>query len=220
MRNWITGSGMVKGDRLPPERELCTILGVSRADVRKSLLVLEAEGALERQVGRGTFLSKTPRATRGGGGIERVISELAETTGPVDAMNARMVLEPAIAQLAALNATPKQLRDLRRLAGGMRAAVSWGAYESLDAEFHEAIAAASGNTVLQALHKMLNGVRQIVVWRRLNPSDPGPAPAYHSFDEHDAILSALESRDAAAANAAMRVHLQSTLGAMTAITSA
>ncbi|CUH68085.1 Putative L-lactate dehydrogenase operon regulatory protein [Thalassovita gelatinovora] len=215
VRNWIASSGLTEGGRLPPERELCARLGVSRAELRKANLVLESEGLLTRHVGRGTFLSKAPRPARGGG-IDDAIATLAESTGPVDAMKARLVLEPEIARLAAMNATPMQLRELRRLAGAMRAASSWSAYEVLDGEFHETMAAASGNSLLQALHKIMNGVRLVVVWRRLKTSDLGPDPSYHSFAEHDVILTALENRDGAAASAAMQAHLNSTVSAMTA----
>ncbi len=219
MRNWIAESGLVKGERLPPERALCETLGVSRAELRKANLVLEAEGVLERHVGRGTFLSKAPRPVNGHDAIERTISALAESTGPVEAMQARLALEPELAKLTALHGTPMQLRKMRQLASAMRAAPSWGAYEVLDSEFHEAIAAASGNSLLLALHKILNGVRLTVVWRRLNTSDGGPEASYHSFDEHDAILNALEQRDGAAAEAAMQAHLKSTLSMMGAASS-
>ncbi|MCF2905568.1 FCD domain-containing protein [Octadecabacter sp. CECT 8868] len=215
MRSWVSGSGLAKGARLPSERALCSELGVSRADLRKALLVLEAEGILDRHVGRGTYLSKTVRQTRNGAGLDRAIAELAESTGPLDAMNARLLLEPEIAQLAAMHATPSQLRELNRLSASMREATNWKAYENLDRDFHELIAAASGNTLLEALHKMLNGVRLIVVWRRLDTSDLGPDTSYHSFDEHDAIVTALEARDAVAAGSAMRRHLETTRAMMT-----
>lgn len=215
LRNWITGSGLARGDRLPPERALCETLGVSRAELRKALLVLEAEAVLERAVGRGTFLAKTPRASRGGDGIDRTIIALSESTGPVEAMQARLALEPELARRAALHATPKQLRELRGMAQAMREAGSWSSYEHLDSTFHEAIAGASDNALLGALHRILNGVRLAVVWRRLNPAERGPDPGYHSFAEHDAILAALEDRDAAAAAAAMQAHLESTLSMMT-----
>lgn len=71
LRNWISGSGLSRGDRMPPERTLCETLGVSRAELRKALLVLETEGILDRNVGRGTFLAKAPRTTRGGDRIDR-----------------------------------------------------------------------------------------------------------------------------------------------------
>jgi DNA-binding FadR family transcriptional regulator len=216
LRNWISSSGLAKGARMPPERELCATLGVSRAELRKALLLLEAEDLLAREVGRGTFLTRNPRAPRVNGGRERTIAELAESTGPVEAMNARLALEPNIAKLAALHTTPKQLRGLRDMTAAMRSATNWAAYEVLDGDFHEAIAAASSNSLLQALHKILNGVRLTVVWRQLTTSDRGPDQSYHSFDEHDAIVAALENRDGQAASAAMQAHLQSTLSIMTA----
>lgn len=59
-RSWIMNSGLSEGDRLPPERTLCTMLGVTRSELRKSLLLLEAEGLLTRHVGRGTYLARRP----------------------------------------------------------------------------------------------------------------------------------------------------------------
>lgn len=215
LRNWITEEGLARGARLPPERTLSADLGVSRAELRNAFLLLETEGVLERHVGRGTFLSKPSRPSRGGKGMEAAVSHLAETTGPNDAMVARLVLEPELARMAAHNATPKQLRALREIADAMGAARSWAAYETLDHDFHNAIATASGNTMLQALFEILNGVRQVVVWRKLAPSDRGPDRDYHSFAEHDAILVALDARDGAAASKAMAAHLHTTLAALT-----
>lgn len=216
LRNWIAESDLARGARLPPERELSAALGLSRAELRNALLLLETEGLLDRHVGRGTFMSKSPRPSRAAKGIDAAVSHLAETTGPIDAMTARLVLEPELARMAALNATPNQLRALREMSDAMHAATSWPAYEALDHDFHNAIAAASGNSMLQALFEILNGVRQVVVWRKLAPSDRGPGADYHSFDEHEAILTALENRDGSAASAAMDTHLNSTLQALTA----
>lgn len=211
LRNWIAESGLARGARLPPERELSVTLGVSRAELRNAFLLLETEGQLERHVGRGTYLAKSPRASRGVKGIDAAVSDLSQTIGPIDAMAARLVLEPELARMAALNATPKQLRALRDMADAMRTATSWAAYEVLDHDFHSAIAATAGNSMLQALFEILNGVRQVVVWRRLATSDQGPSPDYRSFDEHDIIVAALEDRDSSAASAAMAAHLNSTL---------
>lgn len=214
LRNWITDANLARGARLPAERELSATLGVSRAELRNAFLLLETEGMLDRHVGRGTYLSKAPRASRGAKGIDAAVSHLVEVTGPVDAMTARLVMEPELARMAALNATPKQLRALRDMSDAMRAATSWSAYETLDHDFHRAIAAASGNTLLQALFDILNGVRQVVVWRKLAPSDKGPEPDYHSFNEHHAILSALFARDGPAAATAMAAHLNATLSTL------
>ena len=104
IRAWLGSSQLREGARLPPERTLASSLGLSRAELRKALLVLEAEGRLERKVGRGTFLAnqRVPRSGKGSGGD---IAALAERTGPHEAMIARLAFEPNL---------PVWLRCMRR----------------------------------------------------------------------------------------------------------
>jgi DNA-binding FadR family transcriptional regulator len=213
VRTWIASSDLGEGARLPAERDLCATLGISRAELRKALLVLEANGNLTREIGRGPFLARKPGRGKSVG-LRNIIDELAERTGPHEAMMARMALEPELARMAALNASPRQLRELRRLADTMRRAPSWLAYEEADSEFHDIVAAASGNPLLHELHRIMNGVRFVVVWRRLNTNEVAPGPDYHSFAEHDSIIAGLEARDPGGASRAMRAHLQGTLQTM------
>ena len=70
-----------------------------------------------------------------------------------------------LAQMAALHATPRQLTELRRIADAMHTASTWQAYEDLDAAFHDLIAESAGNALLHDLHKIMNGVRMIFVFR-------------------------------------------------------
>ncbi len=215
VRSWLASERRAEDFRLPPERILAPQLGLSRAELRKALLVLEAEGRLERKVGSGTYLrqaSDVELATS----VSTDVNVLAGRTGPLEAMAARVALEPELAQMAALHASPKQLLELRRLEREMRAAPDWSVYEDLDAAFHDLIAKSAGNPLLYDLHRIVNGVRRIVVWQRLNPSDGAPQGGYHSFQEHDDIVSALERRDHTGARAAMSAHLKSTIAAMTA----
>lgn len=191
------------------------MLGFSRAELRKGLLVLEAEGLVQRQVGRGTFLAKLP-GQRKAPASSVSITNLAEQTGPHEAMIARIALEPELARLAAMHATPQQIRGLRNLTASMRRATRWSNYEELDLEFHNNIAEASGNSLLHEVHKIINGVRLVVVWRRLDTPQHGPSQDYHSFDEHDLIVDALERRSGVEAHAAMLKHLEKTLATMTA----
>ena len=208
--DWLSEEMPDLRSRLPSERQLAEKLDVSRSELRKALSTLEHEGVLSRQVGRGTYLKRQvdDRASAAS------IKVLAERTSPQEAMMARMSLEPELASLAAINASPRQLAEARDLAMNMQAASNWGAYETLDARFHNLIAEASGNTLLHELHKILNGVRVFVVWDKLPMPNEGPPANYHSFAEHDAILAALERHDRAAAHKAMRAHLKAILAAM------
>jgi len=215
LRTWIETSGMKDGARLPAERELAQTLGISRAELRKSLFILEVEGRVERSVGRGTFLTKGPAQSRKSTFNAR-ITELAERTGPYEAMTARIAIEPELASLAAIHASSLQLGRIAELAEAMKTAGSWSRYEKLDSEFHDLIAQASGNSLLHEVHSVINQVRLVVVWRRLHTPQESPSKDYHSFAEHEKIVQALEQRDSAGAKKAMRRHLTSTLSSIQA----
>ncbi len=213
LRNWLDVSNLSEGERIPAERLLAEELSVSRADLRKALLVLETEGRLDRHVGRGTFI-KDP--SNPGLADPAKLTHLAQQTGPHDAMTARLALEPELASLAALHATQRQILELRKLATDMRKAPDWETYEELDSQFHDLIAEASGNLLLHEVSKVVNGVRRKVVWGNLYLPAGQPSDDYHSFSEHDEIVAALERRDRAGARDAMRRHIKATLGTMMA----
>lgn len=215
LRTWFASAELSEGSRLPAERELAATLGLSRAELRNALLVFEAEGWLERKVGSGTFV-RQPIPPIQSSAISTDVSKLAERTGPHEAMVARLAIEPELTSMAALHATPRQLTELRRLADAMSNARNWRVYEEQDAAFHDLIAKSAGNPLLYDVFRIVNRVRMVVVWRRLSPSDAAPPSDYHSFHEHETIVSALERRDRSGAHKAMRAHLQSTINAMTA----
>lgn len=191
--------------RLPPERELAVTLGASRGALRKALAALEAEGQLWRHVGKGTFLGPRPIGAIGD------VAAVAARLGPAAVMQARLVLEPPLARLAALNAGAAQLAALQAHARAAERATSWRAYESQDAALHRTIAEAAGNPLLLHLFDQAAAVRRAVTWAR--PRGPGeaPPPDHHSFAEHRAIVSAVTARDGAAAEAAMRAHIETVL---------
>jgi len=188
--------------RLPPERELSEILGVSRGELRKALATLEGQGELWRHVGKGTFVGARPVAE-----LASVASMAAETS-PAEVMRARLVVEPELAREAALHHTLGDIAELRRCLTGARAAETWRHYENWDNRLHRAIAEAADNALLLAIFDTLNAVRRTVVWGRLRDERPRPPPDHHSFGEHEAIVAAIEERDLSAAANRMRLHLR------------
>lgn len=197
------------GKRLPPERQLATEFGVSRNEIRKALARLELDGRLSREVGRGTFIRAPIEAKTSDRSAD--LDALRESTSPRNAMEARLVLEPELAKLAAVNATFKQIEALRALARKMREADSWKDYELIDGRFHRQIAEATGNDLLSTIHRTLDDVRRSVVWRWLDMRPSRPPSDYSSFAEHDAIINAIENRDREGAMEAMRNHLKTTM---------
>jgi len=213
LRDWLAAERLDRHAQLPPERTLSQALGVSRGELRKALTVLEHRGVLARQVGRGTYLTR-PLTDVVMEGYDRTTKSLADRTSPHEAMVARLSLEPELASLAAIHATPHQLNEASDLSDQMRVAKDWANYESLDAKFHDLIAQASGNPLLHELHRILNEVRVFVVWGKLPMPLDRPPKDYHSFAEHDAIIAALRHHDRTGAHEAMHTHLKAILAVM------
>ena len=210
VRRWLSIHRLEGSLRLPPERELAEVFCVSRSELRKALAVLEDEGQLTRHVGRGTFIAKDAEEVHGSG------RGIAALTSPSAAMEARLAIEPELGRLAALNATSNQIDELKHLCREMRGAQTWEEYAELDWRFHDLIAKATGNILLTEIQSLLNGVRRYVVWGGLVKRRGGPSEDYHSFDEHEQVVGAIEARDAPGAMRAMSAHLRTTVSEMDA----
>ncbi len=124
IRDLIAESGLVRGDRLPSERELAVLLGLSRPALREGLRRLVDAGVLVPRRGAGTFIAGAD---------------------PEQLLEVRDRLEPHAARLAASAHTAIDAAALRRIVDDLRAGVA-PAY----VELRLAIAAASGNQVLAA----------------------------------------------------------------------
>lgn len=208
LRAWLANQQLPEDSRLPAERQLCTLLGTSRSDLRKALSVLEKEGVLWRQVGKGTFFGIRP--------VDEMtsISTLAARSTPSEVMRARVKVEPMLAFEAALNATAQQIDELRHCMRLSRDADSWRKYETCDNLFHKTVAEATGNKVLVSLFDQLNLVRRAVVWGRGRKRAEGPPPDHHSYTEHQRVIDAIAERDAPRAQAAMLAHLRAVEAAL------
>ncbi|MDP1717681.1 MAG: GntR family transcriptional regulator, partial [Burkholderiales bacterium] len=101
--NAAAEGALAPGVKLPTERELAQRYAVPRNAVRKMLAQLEAEGTITRHVGRGTFLASDNGDAPGHGEFP---FDSVSHTSPAELMEARLRIEPALAELIATNATP------------------------------------------------------------------------------------------------------------------
>ncbi|MGH2915298.1 MAG: FadR/GntR family transcriptional regulator [Solirubrobacteraceae bacterium] len=195
--------GHVAGARLPTERSLATELGVTRTMVRNALSVLEAEGRISREVGRGTFLRSSAGVTPLG---DRAARDVAEV-GPADVMAARRLIEPQVLPLVVAWATQRDFDELRRCLEGGAAAQSASEFEVWDFALHHAIVLASRNQLLLAMYGVVERARQGEIWgnlKRRNDSSERRA-AYQS--DHEQLVAALCAREPEQAVAMMEAHL-------------
>jgi DNA-binding FadR family transcriptional regulator len=198
VRAFLTERAPALNERLPPERELGVLLGVTRTELRKSLAILESEGQIWRHVGRGTFIGARPVIN-----LEDV-RYLGGITSRAQILETRLALEPEIARLAALNGVQSDFTELRLCEKRCREAANWRVYEAWDYRFHYAIVSATKNKLLTALAETVNGVRRTLAMSRTVEAPPANYPG---FQEHKLIYEAIAGRDEEAAAEAMRAHL-------------
>ncbi len=201
LKDYMADQEFALNGRLPPERELCVELGLTRGRLRKAMAVLEAEGQVWRQVGRGTFFG--PRPVRNLSDVEY----LNEHSRPAEVIEARLAIEPQLSKLAAVHGTASHFAEMRRCVRGCDSAGEWRVYESWDNNFHQAIAKATCNKLLISLFDTLNLVRRSTVWGQLRPTELPPSN-HPSLAQHKAICEAIVSRDPELAANLMREHLR------------
>jgi DNA-binding FadR family transcriptional regulator len=187
--------------RLPTERTLAVEFGVTRTMVRHALAVLEAEGLISREVGRGTFL--TPADASGG---RSRVGEASEVS-PADVMAARQLIEPQVLPLVVAYATQRDFDELRRCVVGGGAAQSASEFEAWDYALHHAIVAASRNQLLVSMYGMVERARDGEIWGNMKiRSDTRERRVIYQAD-HVEIVEAICARELDRATAAMDRHL-------------
>lgn len=203
LRALIEARDVQAAGRLPPERTLAERIGVSRRAIRHALDMLEAEGRITRRQGRGTLVCDIRTATFDLSG------QLAKLTNPVDTLEARMAIEPALARLAALRATPADLDKLFEAADASAGARDPVSYEKADAAFHRRIAIAARNPVLVTIFDAVLYVASDRSWRHGRETAHCINNQARYAAAHRRIAAAVSERNPALAEDAMRAHLAS-----------
>jgi len=201
LRRRIESGEWAGARRLPNERELAASYPVARNTIRSAIDRIAADGAVTREVGRGTFLRRRDRVD-----FTAVVQNLMGVS-PIDMMAVRQIFEPRAAALAATNASVGDLDAIAAALAASLEAVDMEAFEQGDAELHQRIFAGTRNELLERLHEILKLIRSQDLWRDIKRRSFSPERRRVYGEEHRAIVAALLRRDSEAAAAAMRAHL-------------
>lgn len=149
LRNLIIEGTVGQGTTLPSEKELVRQLGVSRATLREALRMLETEGLISTKTGpKGGIRVQRPGAANLTRSLDLLLQ--LEATPFSDILEARRVLEPMCAALAAERITDQELDQLRTHLELMRQSIDdIAAYLKYQLQFHLDIFAAAHNDVLR-----------------------------------------------------------------------
>ena len=189
------------GDRLPPERTLAEIMGISRPTLRDAIAVLSDAGALRVEPGSGGGIfvrSESVPASQVQTHVEIAVSEVASV------LEARRLVEPHVAQLAGIFGTESDFRHLQQTLDRHREVVDDHVMSMLlDDRFHIGLARATGNPVLvEMVHRLLKQLHLAADMDYRMAADP-----CRGIAAHEDTLAAVMSRDPRRIRIAMDEHL-------------
>ena len=196
LADYIKGSNLVPGARLPAERELMMALAVGRSTIREVIRHFQALGVVEARKGSGTYLLKPISGTT----IHMPLS--LDTTHLRDVLlktlEVRRGIEAEAGMVAARKRTAEDLKDIELKLNEMeRVHLSKGTSGPEDLQFHLAIYDATHNPLFrQLLEQMRDAFERF--WDK--PFDR-PDFARRSFPFHRTLFNAIADQDPEAARA-------------------
>lgn len=199
----ISDGKLKAGDKLPPERELASLLKVNRATVREAIHLLRERGLVERKNGRGTrIVAMLPDNV--GAAIDRFF--VSNNCSRKELQEFRDIFEPKVAAFAATNARPEDIRKIGIVLRDLE--LAWESQDPVqlaaaDAQFHLALAAASHNTLMLAV---ATGIH--IVLERFMKMSHASVQSEESFRTHRLIYRAVAQHDPLKAERAMQQQLE------------
>ncbi|MET9504227.1 FadR/GntR family transcriptional regulator [Streptomyces sp. NPDC006622] len=198
----IVRGDLAPGSRLPREDDLADQLGLSRSSLREAVRALTAMRILVTRQGDGTYVSSLEPHLL----LESLsfAADVSQGRTAQQMVQVRRLLEPQATGLAASLLRPEDLRALRGILDRSRAAASVEEFVAHDIAFHLRIVEAVGNPVLTMLLQVLSTRTQRV---RIVRGSRTRHALEHAHRDHEAILAALQARDAPLAISTATVHI-------------
>ncbi len=195
------------GSALPPEQDLCAWLGVSRSALREAVKVLSTKGLVTTRPRVGTVVRPTDEWRM----LDPDLLTLAMQTRPdaeivLNLIEARQVIEPAAAGLAAARATTVDLESMQAALERMqkcRDRLDFDGFTAADRKFHQALLVASHNLVFRHLSGVIGAALDYAFRITIKPSRGASLP------QHVDVFNYVAARDAGGAHRAM-LHLLDT----------
>lgn len=205
IRSSILAGEFSPGEKLPPERELAELFGVSRPSVRQAINMLASSGMVISSQGVGTIVLSIVDSA-----AETHLSELlrVEQERALDILEVRKGVEGWTSFYAAHRALPEDLSRLQIVINAMEKNFDSGVNSlDYDVNFHILIARAAHNVAwLQLMQTLFDSMRKFQqrVWRSIY----FPREDYHiPYDFHRQIFDAIRAKDGEKAQSLMLEHL-------------
>lgn len=199
---------LAPGDRLPSERALMTQFNVSRSTIREALRVLQSDGRVQSRPGDPNGPVVLPFSTIA---LHKSMASLvrADTVGLAELLQFRIMTEGSANQLAARFRTNAQLAAMEAALARMEGGVGSGqeAFARADMAFHDLIAEAAGNKLLQVANEVVRTVVLQLIERKITQAEDRPAQMMDSCRRHALVLDAVRQQDPVLACTLARRHI-------------
>lgn len=187
------------GAKIPNEFELGERFGVGRSTIREAVKLLVSRGVLEVRRGSGTYVVNTTPSDLDPLGLQGLGDKMKLA---LDLVDVRIMLEPGIAEMAALNATEEDVKRLQLLCDASEAKIREGEdYIKEDIAFHTGIAECSKNVVVEQLIPIIDTAVLMFV------NVTSKMLKQETIDTHRAVVNAIAERDPIGARTAMMMHM-------------
>lgn len=181
------------GDKLPPERQMAEMMGVSRPALKQSISILEAMGIVESRQGDGNYI--LPYQNKIFNPI--ILSFYAEQGNMDDILEVRYILEVQNAKIAARKRTDKQIEELEEILTRMEGPKTLEQRIALNSEFHLQLIKISGNPLLINFYESIIDL----IGEQIANTD-----GTNFYDSHKEIVMLIKNQDAEGAAKAMLRH--------------
>jgi len=215
----IAANSLKAGDRLPAEAKLCEEHSVSRTVVREAIQQLKAMGVIHTITGSGSYVTEGKLI-----GIQNSLQMYSSMTGDTDSwielLEMRILLEAAcVRKLASTHFSKKAVNAVQSVQDQMaQNKDNLVKFSQLDVKLHQTMIQASGNKIFSAFIMALEGMQlkfNKVTYLKEEASshlnENVEETINRNFDEHKSIVDAIINRDPDAAEAAMKLHLNTTM---------
>lgn len=187
------------GAKLPNEYELADRFGVGRSTIREAVKLLVSKGVLQVKRGSGTYLVSTTPAGVDPLGLQAIEDKMQLA---LDLADVRIILEPSIAELAAINRTEQELELLGAYNDEVARLIrNRENYLNADLTFHACVARCSHNMVVEQLIPIIDTA--VMMFSNITHEKL----LMQTIETHTDILRCIEERDAIGAREAMAMHL-------------
>ncbi|MCT4544680.1 MAG: FadR family transcriptional regulator [Vallitalea sp.] len=200
IRKMILEKELEPGDKLPNEIEMTDILNVGRSTLREAIKILVSTNVLEVKRGRGTFVSKNPGVLKDPLGV----TFMQETNLLIHFFEMRLIIEPQIAQLAAIRATEEDIKKIKKAYEQVKLDIKNNTDHTLsDIEFHNAIAKSTHNPIIDRIVPIINDGIKGGYAKTKDIPESGEVVLIH----HKKIFEAIKDKNDIVAKDSMKEHI-------------